>query len=154
MTIEAHPAQIDRAMCQARRRCEDQGVTVTFDPQAATAYTNGYGIVIPAIGMPITVDSLDTLYGQIIHETGHHLRDDAFKILKAAKPPEHLCALFNIAEDDGMERAQAKAHKGDAIALSKMNEVLIKLLDSKWREQAEALNGDPAPMACLALGHA
>lgn len=154
MTIKAHPVDVDHTLVIAQRRCEDLGVSVRFDYMATTAYTNGHEIVLPMVAQPITVQALDTLYGQVIHETGHHLRPDAFKILKAARPPEHLCALYNIVEDDGMERERATEWRGDAKALSVMNSHLVTELDAAWQENANLSedNGqDPAPLACLAL---
>lgn len=150
MTKQAHPCDVDHVLNIAQRRCEDLNVSVTFDPRADTAYTDGHAIVVPAIAQPITQDALDTLYGQIIHETGHHLRPDAFKILKAAKPPAHLCALYNICEDDGMERERALEWRGDAKALSVMNDILIREITKKW-EDIDLEAGDPAPLACLAM---
>src|SRR5210317_1503813 len=143
MTLNAHPAQVNSILNIAQRRCEDLGITVRYDHWAHTAYTDGHNIVLPKIGLPITQSALDTLYHQIIHETGHHLRPDAFAILKAAKPPAHLCALYNIAEDDGMERERALEWRGDAKALSIGNDVLIQELNQAGQ--------DPAPLACLAL---
>jgi hypothetical protein len=151
MTMKAHPIEVDHVLCVAQRRCEDMGISVTFSTTASTAYTDGRNIVLPIVGYPISQDALDQLYGQIIHECGHHLRPGAFKILKAAKPPEHLCALFNIVEDDGMERERAEEYKGDAKALSVMNDIIVRQLNSTWTEQADLTNSDPAPMACLAL---
>jgi len=149
----AHPIDVDRILTVAQRRCGDLNVGVKFDYSATTAYTDGRQITLPMVS-EITMDALDTLYGQIIHECGHHLRYDAFKILKAAKPPEHLCALYNIVEDDGMERERALEWRGDAKALSIMNDLLIRELDVTWQKQAnmaEANGQDPAPLACLAL---
>lgn len=153
MTTNAHPMQVDHVLVCAQRRCEDLNIDVTFSDRAQTAYTNGQSIVLPAIAQPITVKQLDTLYGQIIHETGHHLRPEAFKILAAAKPPEHLCALYNIVEDDGMERERAEAYRGDAKALSVMNTHLVSELGEAWQEKAslDSDEQDPAPLACLAL---
>jgi hypothetical protein len=153
MTIKAHPMQVDHVLICAQRRCEDLNIDVTFSDRAQTAYTNGQSIVLPAVAQPITVKQLDTLYGQIIHETGHHLRPEAFKILASAKPPEHLCALYNIVEDDGMERERAEAYRGDAKALSVMNTHLVGELGEAWSEQAslDSDEQDPAPLACLAL---
>ena len=152
--INAHPVEIDKILTIAQARCEDLGISVRFDSMAETAYTDGRNIVLPTVNQPVSVDSLDTLYGQIIHETGHHLRPDAFKILRAAKPPAHLAALYNIVEDDGMERERALEWRGDAKALSIMNDILIRELDDKWKANAdlsEANGQDPAPLAALAI---
>ena len=154
MTIEAHPVQVNNVLNIAQRRCEDLGVSVRYSHTATTAYTDGHEIVLPKVGQPITQASLDTLYGMVIHECGHHLRPDAFKILKAARPPKHLAALYNIVEDDGMERERALEWRGDAKALSVMNDLIIRELHDKWNEHAdmsEANGQDPAPLACLAL---
>ena len=153
MTRYAHPFDVNHVLNIAQVRCEDLGVTVRFDYMATTAYTDGRNIVLPMVSK-LTPDALDTLYGQIIHETGHHLRSDAFKILKAAKPPTHLCALYNIVEDDGMERERALEYRGDAKALSVMNDLIVSELDSTWQEHAnmeESAGQDPAPLASLAI---
>lgn len=154
MSSIAHPAQVDSILRIAQSRCHDLGISVRFDWQAQTASTDGRNIILPQLAQPVTVEQLDLLYGQIIHETGHHLRSDAFKIMKRAKPPRHLCALYNIVEDEGMERERALEWRGDAKGLSVMNRILIKQLDDKWQEAAtlEAEDGqDPAPLAALSL---
>lgn len=144
---------VDHVVCVAKRRCEDLGVTVEFSSMAETAYTNGSKIVLPTIKQPITQDTLDTLYGFLIHETGHHLRPDAFKILKQANPPDHVCALYNIIEDDGMERERANAWRGDKKALSIMNNILINKAakDIGSRNLSELSNQPPEPIAAMAL---
>lgn len=133
-------------------RCEDLGVTVEFDPNAKTAYTNGHHIVLPAISQPITREKMDTLYGYTIHECGHHMRSDAFKILNAARPPEHLCALYNIIEDEGMERERSMEWAGDMKALCTMNDILIRQVTASWKpvlEKGEQGTAGPEPLAAL-----
>ena len=150
----ASPIDVERISSMVHRRCGDLGVTVTFDPQARTAYTNGQNITFPALKQPVTQEMLDTLYGYAIHETGHHLRPAAFAILKSAQPPPHLCALFNIVEDDGMERERAMAWKGDRHALSVMNEILIREVSATWKPiLEEGKEGDYAaePLAVLCV---
>ena len=149
-TINAHalasPIEVERISSMVHRRCGDLGVTVTFDPYANTAFTNGRDITFPALKQPITQSMLDTLYGYAIHETGHHLRHDAFKILKSAQPPPHLCALYNIVEDEGMERERAMAWKGDKLALSVMNNILIQQVSGSWKAPLEeGKTGDYMP---------
>ncbi len=150
----ASPIDVERISSMVHRRCGDLGVTVTFCPRAVTAYTNGKDITFPALKQPITQDMLDTLYGYAIHETGHHLRPDCFKILKSARPPPHLCALFNIIEDDGMERERAMAWKGDRTALSVMNDILIREISDSWKptlEDGKQGTCAPEPLAVLCL---
>ena len=136
------------------RRCEDNGVIVTFDPYATTASTNGMNIIIPAIRHPVTQDKLDILYGYTIHECGHHTRPDAFKILNSAQPPTHLCAIYNIIEDDGMERQVAQKWAGDAKALSTMNNILIQRLAENWRPLFKKGQDapEPEPLASSCIG--
>ena len=117
------------------RRCADLGVNLVFDEEQGTAHTDGQTITLPALMQPITQDQLDLLYGYVIHECGHHLRPEAFKILHSAQPPEHVCALFNILEDDGMERDRANAWRGDCKALSVMNEILIGRMATNWSDE-------------------
>ena len=145
---------IERIHSVVHRRCKDNGVTVTFDPGANTASTNGKHITIPALKHPVTQDALDTLYGYVIHECGHHSRPEAFKILNNAQPPEHVCALFNIAEDDGMEREVASKWRGDKAALSNMNNIITQSVTESWKNplaQADAAQ-QPEPLASMLLG--
>jgi len=109
-------------------------VNLTWSKQAKTAMTNGKEIIIPSPKHPVTVDAMDKLYGFVIHECGHHSRPDAFKILAALKdPPQELCALFNICEDDGMEREVANSYIGDAVGLGKANSVILGELVEEWK---------------------
>lgn len=143
----------DRLVCVAQRRCEDLGVSVEFSHRTDTAYTDGARIVLPVLAQPVTQEELDTLYGYLIHETGHHLRPDAFKILKSAQPPDHVCAIYNIIEDDGMERERAMEWRGDKKALSITNNILI----SRSLRQFESIDDEdrdlqpPEPLAAMTL---
>ena len=149
--LQAHPAEVSHVYKIAQVRCEDNGISVRFDVNAETAYTDGGSIVLPGIKQPITKKDLDIVYGMTIHETGHILRKDAFKILKKAKPPQHLAALFNITEDDGMERERALDYAGDGKALSIANDLIVRDVTSKWADAGWTDEQDPAPLACLAL---
>ena len=135
-----------------RRRCEDFGVTVKWCPHSNTAYTNGKTITLPAIKMPVTKEQLDVMYGYVIHECGHHSRPEAFKILNAAKPPKHLCALYNITEDNGMEREVASKYRGDKRALSTTNTLLNRQFAATIRnEELTNENQDHAVLAASLL---
>lgn len=149
----------DHMVCVAQRRCDDFGVTVEFDPRADTAMTDGRKIVLPVIRQPVTQAAMDKLYGFIIHECGHHTRPGCFEILKNAKPPAYLGALFNIIEDEGMERYTARQWRGDHIALSNANDIILNECDKAWGEMfrnptpnvpwEEADNG---PLVSMILG--
>ena len=116
----------------AQRRCDDHGVTLEFDPWADTASTNGSTIRIPTIKQPVTQEALDKLYGFLIHECGHHTRPGCFDILKTAKPPGYLAALYNIIEDEGMERQTARTWRGDHVALSNANYIILNECIESW----------------------
>ena len=149
---------IDRILGVIQRRCESLNVTLTFNPYARTASTNGKNITIPTVYHPVSTDAMTKLHGFVIHECGHHSRPEAFKILKALpqdKTPEELFALFNIMEDDGMERAVARAYAGDAIALGKQNSVILNELAEEWKDieyPEDVTKEQVAPLAVTALG--
>lgn len=158
MSIQEAPLlEIDKIVNVIQRRCDSNGVTLKWSPRATTASTDGKTIILPVIRRPITADALWKLYGFIVHEPGHHSRKEAFEILKAAKPSTALSALYNIVEDDGMEREVASKYKGDAKALGMGNNVILKQLAEAWGEQFAKYNGPPltdadmAPVAACGL---
>jgi hypothetical protein len=133
-------------------------VTLEWRKGAKTAMTNGRNIILPPVKSPVTEDAMDKLYGFVIHECGHHSRPECFDIGNAVKKtaPEELMALFNITEDDGMEREVATAYSGDAIALGKQNAVVLREIAEAWGEAAkewpeELTDQQVAPIAICAL---
>ncbi len=108
-----------------QRRCDDHGVTLRYDKTATTAYTDGRSITLPKLKAPFSQTAYDKLYGFVVHECGHHSRPDAFKIAQSARPNDRLMSLYNIIEDEAMERDVASQHKGDAVALGRMQSVLL-----------------------------
>jgi cobaltochelatase CobT len=146
---------IDRITSVLHRRCQSMGVNLKWSQSATTAMTNGKTITIPAVHAPVTKEAMDKLYGFVIHEAGHHSRPDVFKIGNALKnPPQELLHLFNITEDEGMEREVAEKYGGDAIALGKMNRVILDEITDNWGERefpAEMTDQQAAPMAVCAL---
>ena len=148
--------ELDRITNVLQRRCGSMGVTLKWSETASTAMTDGKEIIIPSVTLPVTEAAMDKLYGFVIHESGHHSRPDVFKILRALKdPPEALCALFNIAEDDGMEREVAHAYAGDAVGLGKQNNLILQELVDRWTEDPwpEGLSEQQvAPLSVCALG--
>jgi hypothetical protein len=158
----ATPLEIDRITQVIQRRCEDMGVTLEWSQHASTAMTGHTmsgekKVIIPALHQPITQDAMDKLYGFVIHEAGHHSRPEAFGILEALPKdtPAAIPALFNIAEDDGMERDVAHAWKGDAVALGRQNSVIIKEIADAWSErewaEEELTPQSVAPMSVCAI---
>jgi Mg-chelatase subunit ChlD len=142
---------VNNVLNVCKRRCDDMGVRVEFDQWADTAYTTETTITLPPVTHPVTQEAVDRLYGLVIHECGHHLRPQALKILNKVRPPEHVCGLFNIVEDDGMERDRANAWLGDRKALATMNNIVIGKIVEGAKEHGVNNNIDMAPIACLAI---
>jgi hypothetical protein len=157
------PLEIDRITQVIARRCEDMGVSLEWSAYASTAMTGHTmsgqkKIILPALRQPITQEAMDKLYGFVIHEAGHHSRPDCFGIMAALPKdiPKAIPSLFNIVEDDGMERDVAHAWKGDAVALGRQNSVIIKEIADSWAErewtEEELTTQSVAPMSICALG--
>ena len=149
MSRPAGVLEVDHVLNVCQRRCDDLGVTVRY-ANVETASTDGHNITLPYVNHPITQQTLDRLYGFVIHECGHHLRPEAFAILEAAQPPKHLQAIYNIIEDDGMERERAMAWLGDRKALGIMNEGLVREVGDSWTQEDVIL--EPEPIATMLLG--
>ena len=158
MSKQASVLDVNHTLSVCQNRCNDLGINVRYCRKAKTAYTNGTDIVLPMVTHPTTPESMDILYGMVIHECGHHLRPQAFRILNTARPPDHLCALFNITEDDGMERDRAMEWKGDCKALSMMNSLILEEVGDRWAEHWSTPvpkgtpKQDPAPVASMVIG--
>lgn len=156
MSKDVSILELDRISNVLQRRCGSMGVSLKWDPNASTAMTNGKEIIIPSVTLPVTTEAMDKLYGFVIHESGHHTRPDVFKILRALdNPPQALCALFNIAEDDGMEREVAEKYIGDAVGLGKQNNIILGELTKEWTKNpwpANATVQQVAPLSICALG--
>ena len=155
MSREVSVLELDKIINVLQRRCESMNVTLKWDKHAQTACTNGKDITIPAVTLPVTKEAMDKLYGFVIHEAGHHSRPEAFDILNAVKnPSEALCAIYNIVEDDGMERSVAEQYNGDAIALGMMNNVILKELTEQRMNQewGSLTEQDVAPMVLCSIG--
>jgi hypothetical protein len=68
-----------------------------------------------------------------------------------------VCALYNIIEDDGMERERALEWRGDKKALTTMNENIVEQVAQSWESAALDpkcdLSAQPAePLAAMSLG--
>jgi len=121
---------IDHVTSVIQARCESQGVSLTWQLDAPTAATNGKNIILPTVHSPVTKEAMDKLYGFVVHECGHHYRPEVFKIGNAVHKtaPEGLMALFNIVEDDVMERDVAGMYRGDSVALGRLNGIILEHL--------------------------
>ena len=154
---EASVLEVDGVLSVIHRRCNDHGVSFKYDPYAETASTNGKEIVIPSIRLPVTVDDMDKLYGFVIHECGHHQRPEVFGYMRN-NPAYQVATLFNIIEDECMERKTGEKWEGDYKALSRCNYLLTKeahdkivpMFNSKKPPIPWELN-DNAPILAMSL---
>ena len=137
--------EIDRMQEVIRRRCERFKIRVEWVNSAPTACTSNeppdseydYCIKIPAIESPCTKEDLIRTYMYVVHECGHLMRPEVFDISLRERPCEELQSIFNIIEDDSMERDVANRNLGDARILGEGNAILCKDGEIYWREQIQ-----------------
>lgn len=137
--------EVDRVQEIIRRRCERFNIRVDWDRNINTAVTSNeppgtgydYRIRIPAIESPCTKEDLIRTYMYVVHECGHLLRPEVFEISLRERPCEELQSIFNIIEDDSMEREVAGRNLGDARTLGEGNAILCKDGEIYWREAVQ-----------------
>ena len=129
---------VDRITEICRRRADKHEVTVTWSASALTACTNAAGdIVLPIISQPISKDDLAKTHMYVVHECGHLLRPEAFEICKKEHPSAELHSIYNIVEDDGMERDMANRHLGDAKVLGQGNALICISGTEFWQNKVD-----------------
>lgn len=137
--------EVDRVQEVIARRASRYNITVTWSDTAQTALTKHdvrnpghYEIVLPVIKSPCTNEDLIRTYMFVVHECGHLLRPKVWDIAVAAQPSAELMSIFNIVEDDSMERDVAGRHLGDAKTLGEGNAIMS--MDGKiyWEQAVEA----------------
>lgn len=134
--LQAHLVDIRNLQNEVIRRCGRHGLGVRFDEDAFTAYTNNKEVVFPALKPPITVEQLKLLACQSVHEPGHQIRGESLELLmKARLPAGHpLGALWNVVEDECMEREVQHQWRGDRVALVEGHRVLSEMTAKSWNE--------------------
>ena len=151
---------VDRVTEICRRRAERHDITIKWDEFATTAKTNRLGeITLPTIRQPVTKDDLIRLHMYVVHECGHLLRPEVFEIANKHQPNTELLSLYNIIEDDSMERDMATRHLGDAKTLGLGNALLCldgaaywKDKTAEWRATGKPITEDSLkPMIVLGL---
>ncbi len=151
---------VDKITEICRRRAEKHEITVKWCKKASTASTNSIGqITLPVIKQPITKDDLTKTHMYVVHECGHLLRPEAFEICKKEQPSPELHSIYNIVEDDGMERDMANRHLGDAKVLGQGNVLICESGKEFWLDKVQQwrTNGDTftedslKPMITIAL---
>ena len=132
----------------AQRRAESLGVPITFDEHCDTPYYSlRKGIVFPRPSLPVSQRDLIMLRGAWIHEPLHVLRKTSIKIFQSYPKndpslTEEFMYVWNMIEDDSMERAHAAIYKGDAEDLSSMYYLICKENLTKYKEAAEKAGGE------------
>ena len=156
MSVHANPIEVDEVLAVCERRGDSFGLQVVFDVNARTAMTNGKRITLPSIKQPVTREAMDTLYGFVIHECGHLQRPEALDILNTAQPSDGVCAIYNITEDDSMERWVGRQFRGDSKALGRMNDIVVGRCAESFAKKFKDYEGEVtlemvAPLAVLGL---
>ena len=143
---------VDKVTEICRRRAERHSVNVIWGDMATTASTNEHGdITIPAILQPISKDDLRKTHMYVVHECGHLLRPECFEIAKKEQPCPELHAIYNIVEDDSMERDMANRHLGDAKILGMGNALLCIDGAKYWSEKVNEWRANGIPFTEEAL---
>ena len=139
MNLFAHILDIRHLRNDVVRRCHEQGLTVRFEEGAPTAYTNRNEVVFPEVQPPITMDQLKKLRCAKAHEPGHRLRFKSIELLEQATLPKGhpLGALWNIVEDEIMEREVQTKWRGDRVDLVEGHHVIARETASSWKEGLE-----------------
>lgn len=134
----AHLIDIHNLANEVVRRCNKHGLSVRFD-DVPTAHTNFKEVVFPHLVPPITVRQLKLLITQMIHEPGHQLRSEALRLLEAAriKQGNPIHALWNMAEDECMEREVQARWRGDRKGLVEGHAVLAEDVAANWRQHRD-----------------
>jgi cobalamin biosynthesis protein CobT len=85
---------------------------------------------------PITAKQLKLLITQAIHEPGHQLRAESLRLLEEARLPKGhpIGALWNIVEDECMERVVQAQWRGDRKGLVEGHVVLCEATAESWAQ--------------------
>ena len=123
---------------EVRRRCAEHRIRVQFMGDIETAYSSKDGIVIPAMNMPITSEKLTLIRYYMIHEVGHHLRHEAFKLLETSGLKDKRAhGVWNMLEDEQLERAAQAKYFGDRKTLCIGREIHVRDMMNKWNEASK-----------------
>lgn len=111
------------------------GLNVRFDPDAPAPCTNKNTLIIPAFNENATQEDLKKLRWWVLHESLHHTKGpESFEIgdkelgFDARHSP--LAAIWNIYEDERIEKAGAKDYRGDR-----------QIIDDGWRTLMQGQQG-------------
>lgn len=142
-----------------RFECGQAGVSVQFDPDAVGPYTTRNTIVLPALRSDMTMDDAIKLRAYVVHELAHHIHGpDVFSIMEKnglTMDSTPITTLLNMIEDGRIERAAARAYKGDAVALSAGRRLISEFENNNLEQAIKASGGlaslDPTAKRFLAM---
>jgi len=103
---------------EIERRAWKKGIKVTYMEGLDTPYATKDSIVLPVLKDPITTEELDYHRYKVLHELGHHDRDEAFDIMvRVGEPPATFMFTWNIVEDEALETEAAHRYHGDRLTI-------------------------------------
>ena len=132
----------------AQRRAESLGVPITFDEHCDQPYYSlTEGIVFPRPSLPASEREMIVMRGSWIHEPLHVLRKISIKIFQSYPKndpslTDEFMYVWNMIEDDSMERTHAAIYEGDAQDLSTMYYLIAKENLAKYKEAAAKEGGE------------
>ena len=138
---------LDHMVSVLQRRCSASGVTLQWESRQPVAATTRDGtIILPQVTSPVTKEAMERLYGLVVHECGHHSRPEIFDIMEALPQgtPDAVFGLLNTVEDDGMEREVGQSYRGDRVALSNKNNIILKEITPQWKKMNAAADAKAA----------
>lgn len=143
---------------EIHRRASSVGLSVKFDDKILAAHTDGKVLTIPRPKPPITKTELAKLRGDVIHEVGHVNRMEAFKIAKDhhLKPGRPHHEMFNLVEDESLERGIAHEFLGDAASLGEayrhhLTSMLGHLIPQLKELEGKLTDEDTSKLAALTM---
>jgi len=120
------------------RRAEDAGIHVHFRQGLDAPYYVRDHIYLEMPSPDMTEEELIELQHSYIHEPLHHIRKETLTKIKEMEVGHSEMRVWNVVEDDVMERLHAKEYAGDA-------EVISKGYESCVIRNAESLLTSPLP---------
>ncbi|MDA8378396.1 MAG: hypothetical protein M0Z50_15340, partial [Planctomycetia bacterium] len=129
------------------------GVTVTVDPSASTAYTDGKRVVLPVLPMAGPQEQEDLFLGLVAHEA-FHIRHTFLKGAYDGTPPDAVTCtpfikgLWNSLEDPRIEKLGSKQYRGAPKLLANLVDYGIR---SGWFDNAPEDDTKPGNLAMFAV---
>ena len=129
------------------------GVTVTVDPFAPTAYTDGKRVVLPVLPMAGPQEQEDLFLGLVAHEA-FHIRHTFLKGAYDGAPPDGVTktpfikGLQNSLEDARIEKLGGKQYRGAPKLLANLIDYGIR---AGWFLNAPADDAKPGNLAMFAV---